>query len=380
MYESGHECKERKEFEIMTTYKHLWEELISDENIIEAVYSAARGSIRGKRKTELLEIRANVEFYVPDIRNLIINYEPIKHIPMIINDGITQKKREIIVPTIPEHIVQHAVMLVLKPIFLKGMYEHSYASIPGRGCHNGAERLQLWIKDGGRHVKYCAKFDIKKFFENIDQDVLIDKLGKIIKDELFMDLLIKIIRTSDKGLPLGFYTSQWFANFYLQGFDHYVKEQLGVKYYMRYMDDMVLLGSNKKELHRVKEQMLEYLQDNLHVWFKDNWQIFRFDYKDGDVRQGRFIDFMGFKFYRDHITMRKTIARKAMRKARKLSKKDIITPADARQMLAYHGWIKHTDSYDFTKKYIEPYVDFNELKKIISYDDKRRNDTYVDEG
>ena len=59
MYESGHECKERKEFEIMKTYKHLWEELISDENIIEAVYTAARGSVRGKRKIELLEIRAN---------------------------------------------------------------------------------------------------------------------------------------------------------------------------------------------------------------------------------------------------------------------------------------------------------------------------------
>lgn len=195
-----------------------------------------------------------------------------------------------------------------------------------------------------------------------------------------MDLLIKIIRTSDKGLPLGFYTSQWFANFYLQDFDHYVKEQLGVKYYMRYMDDMVLLGSNKKELHRVKEQMLEYLQDNLHVWFKDNWQIFRFDYKDGDAHQGRFIDFMGFRFYRDHITMRRTIARKAMRKAAKLGKKDTITPADARQMLAYYGWIKHTDSYNFVKKYIEPYVDFDELKKIISDDAKRRNGAYVEEG
>lgn len=353
----------------MKTYKYLWEELISDENIREAVYNASHGAVRGKRQAMLREINYNIESEIPKIREMIENYTPAQHTPMIINDGITQKKRTIIVPTINEHITQHAVMLILKPIFMKGMYEHSYASIPERGCHNGAARMKKWIEEGGRHIKYCGKFDIRKFFENIDQDVLINKLQSIIKDDRFMDLLIKIIRTTDSGLPLGFYTSQWFANFYLQDFDHYVKENLGVKYYMRYMDDMVIFGSNKKELRKDKDLMLEFLQERLHVWFKDNWQIFRFDTKE---HKGRFLDFMGFRFYRDHTTMRRSIARKAMKLAYKLSKKETITVADARRMLAYYGWIKHTDSYDFVNKYINPYVNFDSLKKIISDDSKRR--------
>ena len=171
------------------------------------------------------------------------------------------------------------------------------------------------------------------------------------------------------GLPLGFYTSQWFANFYLQDFDHFVKEELNVKYYMRYMDDMVIFGSNKKELHKDKDLMLEFLQENLRVWFKDNWQIFRFDTKG---HKGRFVDFMGFRFYRDHTTMRRSIARKAMILARKLGNQETISVEDARRMMAYYGWIKHTDSYYFMQRYIDPYINFDDLKRIISEDSKRR--------
>lgn len=351
----------------MKTYKYLWEELISDENIREAVHKASHGSVKGKKKMALLRIDTNIESEIPKIRNVLENYSPVNHETKIIIDG--EKQREIIVPTVEEHIVQHCVMLVLKPIFMKGMYEHSYASIPDRGCHNGAFRMMKWIEEGGRHIKYCGKFDIRKFFENIDQDILIAKLNRIIDDEQFMNLLIKIIRTTEKGLPLGFYTSQWFANFYLQDFDHFVKEQLGIVYYMRYMDDMVIFGSNKKELHKAKDQMLEYLQENLHVWFKDNWQIFRFDTKE---HKGRFVDFMGFRFYRDHTTMRRSIARKAMILARKLGNQETISVEDARRMMAYYGWMKHTDSYYFMQRYIDPYINFDDLKRIISEDSKRR--------
>lgn len=350
----------------MKTYKHLWEELISDENIIAAAYSASHGAIKGNRKEYLRSINENISENIATIRDIIINYQTVKHKPVIINDGILQKKREIIVPTIEEHLIQHAVMLILKPIFMKGMYEHSYASIPGRGCHAGAKQLKKWIKNDSDYINYCAKFDIRKFFDNIDQEILIEKLQRIIKDDLFMDLLIKIIRTSDKGLPLGFYTSQWFANFYLQDFDHYVKEQLGVKYYMRYMDDMVLLGDDKSRLHDVRKLMLNYLQENLHLWFKDNWQVFPFDYIVDGKHKGRFIDFMGFRFYRTYTTMRRGITKKAMRKALKLSRKTYITIHDARQMLTYFGWIKHTNSHNFKLRHIDPYVDFTKLKSIIS--------------
>lgn len=356
---------------VIKSYNHLWEQLVSNDNIKQAIYDASHGNMRRKK---LDKIKTNPDKYLDTIREWISNYEPIKHTPKIINDGISQKKREIIVPTVSEHIVQHAVMLVLKPIFLKGMYEHSYASIPNRGCHLGMKTVKKWTQSNSRYVKYCMKLDIRKYFDSISQDILIAKLRRIIHDERFLDLLIKIIRTTDKGLPLGFYTSQWFANFYLQEFDHYVKESLHVKHYIRYMDDIVMFCSNKRELHKIHNAVEIFLNNELELSIKDNWQIFRFHAK---WNKGRFLDFMGFRFYRNRVTLRRKIALKAMRKARHIAKKKKATVIDARQMLTYKGWTLVTDTYDWFHKYISCYVNFRKLRKIVSNYDKKRRLSYV---
>ena len=350
----------------MKSYNHLWEELISDDNIRLAIHNASHGNMKRRKLTE---IKNNTDKYIPIVRNWIENFKTIKHTPKIINDGISTKKREIIVPTVAEHIVQHAIMNVLKPIFMRGMYEHTYASIPQRGCHHGMKIVKKWIRNSERNIKYCLKLDVRKYFDSISQDVLIDKLHKKIHDERFMDLLIKIIRTAEHGLPLGFYTSQWFANFYLQDFDHSVKEDLRIKHYIRYMDDMVLFHSNKRELHRIKKLIELYLRDNLSLEIKDNWQLFRFHTRKD---KGRFLDFMGFRFYRNRVTLRRKIALKAMRKARRIAKKKHTAVHDARQMLTYIGWSKCTDSYNWVKKYILYHINFRELRKIVSNYDKRR--------
>lgn len=187
----------------MKSYNHLWEKLISDENIILAIHNASHGNMKRRKLTK---IRNNPIDYIPIVRNWIENYKTIKHIPKTINDGMSAKKREIIVPTVEEHIVQHAIMNVLKPIFMKGMYEHTYASIPQRGCHRGMKVVKKWIKNDERNVKYCLKLDVRKYFDSISQNVLINKLRNKIHDKRFMNLLVKIIRTTEHGLPLGFYT------------------------------------------------------------------------------------------------------------------------------------------------------------------------------
>ena len=173
----------------MKSYNHLWEELISDDNIRLAIHNASHGNMKRRKLTE---IKNNPDKYIPIVRNWIENFKTIKHTPKIINDGISAKKREIIVPTVAEHIVQHAIMNVMKPIFSKGMYEHTYASIPQRGCHKGMKVVRKWIRNDERNVKYCLKLDIRKYFDSISQDILIDKLHKKIHDERFMDLLTKI--------------------------------------------------------------------------------------------------------------------------------------------------------------------------------------------
>lgn len=350
----------------MKSYNHLWEKLISDENIILAIHNASHGNMKRRKLTE---IKNNPTQYIPIVRNWIENFKTINHTPKTINDGISAKKREIIVPTVAEHIVQHAIMNVLKPIFMKGMYEHTYASIPQRGCHRGMKVVKKWIKNDERNVKYCLKLDVRKYFDSISQNVLINKLRNKIHDKKFMNLLVKIIRTTERGLPLGFYTSQWFANFYLQSFDHFVKECLGVKYYIRYMDDMVMFCSNKRELHKVKEAVEKYLSNNLSLEIKDNWQLFRFHTRKD---KGRFLDFMGFRFYRNRVTLRRKIALKAMRKAKRIAKKKRATVHDARQILTYIGWTRCTNTYNWLRKYILRYVDFRKLRKIVSDYDKRK--------
>lgn len=156
--------------------------------------------------------------------------------------------------------------------------------------------------------------------------MLIEKLRKTIHDDRFLDVIINVIRTCDKGLPLGFYTSQWFANWYLQKLDHYIKEVLKVKYYIRYMDDIVIFYSNKRLLHKIKDSITEYLSQ-MKLGIKKNWQIFRFH---TTKNKGRALDFLGFKFYRNKVVLRKTILLRIKRKANKIKDKKILTIYDSR--------------------------------------------------
>lgn len=186
-----------------------------------------------------------------------------------------------------------------------------------------------------------------------------------------------------KGLPIGFYTSQWFANWFLQPFDHYVKEELKAKCYVRYMDDIVILGTNKRELHKMFNLICSYLGE-IGLTIKDNWQVFLFDYTDKDgKRHGRPIDFMGFKFYRDKTTIRKSIFLRACRLARRLHKKLHINWRDASQILSYFGWFKTTDTYKAFQKYIVSQISLNSCKKVMSIHDKnlrRKNEHSLQNG
>lgn len=162
------------------------------------------------------------------------------------------------------------------------------------------------------------------------------------------------------------------SNWYLQVLDHYIKEDLQAAHYVRYMDDMVIFGSNKKKLHRMRKKIAEYLErEGLEL--KDNWQVFRFNYvKDGKHR-GRDLDFMGFRFFRDRTILRKSIMLKATRKARKLGKKEKPTIYDIRQMLSYLGRIDCTDTYGMYLEHIKPFVNIQYMKRRISRYDRRKN-------
>lgn len=354
----------------MKSYNHLWEKYISDENIKLAINNASLGK---RDRNDVKDIFENPEKYISEIREYATHFYNKRHKPKTINDGITQKKRTIIVPSFMEQIIHHMIVNVMLPMFNKGMYEHSYASIPGRGSHKGMKRIKKWIAKDPKNVKFCFKMDIRKFFDSIPHDKLKAKLEKTIHDKRFLEVLFTLIDVTDVGLPLGFYTSQWLANWYLQGLDHHIKEDLGAIYYIRYMDDIVVFGSNKRKLHRIHKGIECYLSEELGLSIKNNWQVYRFDYIRGGKHFGRCLDFMGFKFYRDRVTLRRNIMLKATRKAKKLSHKEKPSIYDIRQMLSYIGWIDHTNTYGMYQQRIKPYVDIGKLKKRISSYDRKQN-------
>ena len=361
----------------MKSYNHLYEKYISADNIRLAV----RNSSKGKRDKKI------VKRYLPamtaddnseiilKIQSIAANFRSAHHTPVEIYDGISRKKRTIIVPKYSEQIIHHMVINVMSPILEHGMYEHSYASLPNRGAHRGKKAIEKWIRKHPRSVKYCLKMDIRKFFESISHKILMTKFEKIIHDQKFLKVIEEILSATDKGLPLGFYTSQWFANWYLNGLDHYIKEDLCAAHYIRYMDDMVIFGSNKRKLHRIRKAVETYLKNHLDLKLKGNWQVFRFDYTDkSGEHHGRFLDFMGFRFYRDKTTLRKSIMLKATRKARCFDKKDRVSTYEIRQMLSYLGWLDCTDTYKMYLKLIKPFVNFQYCKRRISAYDKRKNE------
>lgn len=304
----------------------------------------------------------------------IENYHNAEHHPVLIHDGIAHKKRVIIVPTFEELTVQHCIVQALMPMFRRGMYEHSYASIPGRGAHKAKKVIEKWIRRDRKNCKYVLKMDIRHFFDSVPHDILKRMLADHIHDAKLLRVLFEIIDVTDVGLPLGFYTSQWLSNWYLQGLDHFIKEELGAAHYVRYMDDMVIFGSNKRELHRMRAEIDAYLRRNLGLRLKANWAVFRFDYIKSGRQYGRDLDFMGFRFYRNRTTLRRTIMLKATRKANKMSRKLKPTIFDIRQMLSYLGWLNCTDTYGMYLKWIKPYVNFRRCKKRISAYDKRQRE------
>ena len=347
----------------MKSYNHLYEVCISEENRRESI-KAAKHSKRIRRIIK--EQHLSDDALISLSYDWLVNFENADHTPIQIEDGITHKKRTIIVPTLEELIVQHCVVNALKPMFTKGMYEHTYASITNRGAHKGKRVIQKWMRNDPRNTKYVLKMDIHHFFDSVPHSVLKEKLSKHIHDELMLDLLFKIIDVTDVGIPLGFYTSQWFSNWLLQELDHYIKEKLGVDYYIRYMDDMVIFGCNKKELHRVRIAISEFLEHNLGLELKDNWQVFLFDKR----KKNRDLDFMGFRFFRNKIILRKSIMLKATRKAKRIKRKAHSTIYDFRQMMSYLGWLNSTNTYDMYLQRIKPYVCFGQMKKYISKCDK----------
>jgi hypothetical protein len=349
----------------LKTYKHLLEQIADKDNVRKAILNASK---RKRHRKDVKQVIENIDYHVEVVHNMLLagSYKAHVDAPCIVNEGTHHKVRRIRKPHYKyDQIIHHCIIQVLQPILTAPMYEYSCGSIPKRGAHYGKRRLEKWIRNDAKGTKYVFKMDIKHFYESVDQDVLKSMLKAKIKDWRALELIYTVIDSCEKGLPLGNYTSQWFANFMLTPLDHYIKEQLHAKYYMRYMDDIVILGGNKKELHKIHKAIEKYLSERLHLRIKENWQVFRLVYTDRNGRQrGRSLDFMGWQFYREKTILRESIYLRIVRKARHVGKHTTIQGAQG--MISYMGYIKHTDCYGTYRDYIRPYVNIGKLKKFTS--------------
>lgn len=237
-------------------------------------------------------------------------------------------------PYFPDRITHHAIMNVLEPIFTNCFTADTYSCIKGKGIHAAARAVQSALKDE-QGTKYCLKLDIRKFYPSIDHAILKELLRRKFKDAELLWLLDGIIDSAD-GIPIGNYLSQYFANFYLSFFDHWLKEQVGVKYYFRYADDLVILSGNKEYLHEILSQIRTYLSQNLKLSIKGNYQVFPVE--------SRSIDFVGYRFYHTHTMLRKSIKKNF---ARMVAKRN--TPSS---VASYYGWAKHGNCKHLLKKLI----------------------------
>lgn len=290
-----------------------------------------------------------------------------------------------------------------------------------RGAHYGKRYIERWIRNDRKNTKYVLKIDVRHFFESIPHDRLKEKLRKVIADEKTLRLLDLIIDAVPTGLPLGYYTSQWLANFYLQDLDHFIKQEIwepekekkiqqyvarmkrkgkghfvipeypcGVKYMVRYMDDIVCFGANKRDLKTALERIEIYCSEKLGLEIKKNKQIFplskeipltekelaerkreKKSIKKKVKEIGRALDFMGFLFRRTRTTIRKAILYRITRKARKVAKKEKVNWYDASSIISRMGYFRHTDAYNVYLDRVKPYVNIKKLKRIVSNHERK---------
>ena len=371
-------------------YKYLYQKMLQ-EDIVRKAYKKLR---KGKTKRKEIQIiDANLDIEVAAMQEMIRNtrpgevehpelaYIPKKRTPKFIREH--GKTRKIYMPEIHEQWLHHIIVLVLEPIITATAYPFSCGSFPKRGAHYGKKQIMRWIKSGDG-IRNFAKIDIRHFYDSIRIDILIRELGIRIKDDWFLYIVRICLQGFTKGIPLGFYISQWLANYLLEPLDKFITEKLGIKKLTRYMDDMVFFENSKKKLHMAVQEVRKFIGRRFRLKLKGNYQVCKFDYEKAGKKIGRPLDFMGFVFFRNRVIIRKSIMISATRLASKMDRaKQALRgyyQKHIQAMLSYIGWFDCTNTYNCYEKRVKPFINVGKLKSIISKLKRRQNHETMDRG
>ena len=320
---------------------NLWEKIVDLENIKLAHKQARRGKLF---YTEVKMIDADVDYYCQQIQQMLVNktFRTSEYEQEMRFDG--RKERMIFkLPYFPDRIVQHALLNVVGPIFVRSFIRDSFQSIPGRGTHDAMKKVKKLIRSVDC-PKYALKIDVQKYYPSVNNALLKEAVRRKIKCTNTLWLIDDII-DSMQGLPIGNYTSQHFGNLYLNAFDWWMKQEVKPAGYFRYCDDIVVLGNSVAELQVICTQMLDKLAD-LQLKVKPNWAI-------RDIEE-QGLDFVGFVFRPKYTRLRRTIARNFARTCRFVRQHLLEIPRDIAlsKLMAYKGWIKYASAKKLWRRHI----------------------------
>ncbi len=341
----------------MKTYNKLYTKLYSTDNLLSAFKKARKGK---SKKNYVINFESNLDKNIAMLqRDLRLKkYYPNKLKKFIVRDP---KTRTIHSSIFRDRIVHHAIVNLIQPFYEKIFIYDSFASRKNKGTHRAVKRFEYFVNkvsSNGQKIKqpfnnnsikgYVLKADIKHYFATIDHDVLISILRKKISDENFIGLIRIILNnfdSSEKGLPLGNYTSQFFANVYLNHLDYFIKHKLKAKYYIRYVDDFVILHKDKRVLleYKIKiEKYLKFLKLELHP---EKSEIHA-------LRNG--ITFLGYRIFYHYRLLRKrniNYFKRRLTEKTELYRSGLISENELKGFLdGWNGYSDFANTHNFNQK------------------------------
>lgn len=346
---------------------YLYDKMVDRDFIRAVIQEAAKG--RRSRK-DIAPVLADLDGYVEKTYELVATESFVPSEPKIreIYDESSEKHRKIkMVPFWPDGVIQWMLVTAMKPVLMRGMHPWSCASIPGRGGKRIHKKIRGALRNDPKGTKYAAELDVAQYYPSISGKKLIWALARKIKDKRFLRTVYSIIESCGGGLAIGYYICQWLANFYLESLDQYIMTLPGVKYMTRYMDNITLLGPNKKQLHKARKLIAAFMQQRLGLSMKANWQIY--------PTAKRMVSAVGYRFSRTHIILRKRNFLRFTRQCRRVKKRlDAGKPimfAQASGLLSRTGQLKHCNSHKIRVKYVDP-IGIKNLKEVVRNESKRR--------
>lgn len=292
-----------------------FEKIFDFENLLSAAYSCRKGKTKANATLVFFN---NLEENIIEIQNELM-WDMYKMSPYHHFYVFEPKRRLISAPHFKDRVVHRAIYNVIEPLLDKTYIYDSYACRRGKGTHRGADRAQYFIRkvESKHNRAYALKADISRYFSSIDHQILKSILAAKIQCQRTLALLFYIIDNSPcesigVGIPLGNLTSQIFANVYLHELDRYAKHVLGAKNYIRYMDDFVIIHSDKVVLHQWRKDIEEFLRLYLKLKTNSKTQVFPIS-----TSNGRSLDFLGYRIYSSHRLLRKCSVKRIKAKLKK---------------------------------------------------------------